>query len=76
MRASTVTVTDEGIRDNQRRGCMSVREFFAWAGIGRTAVYAELKSGRLRVKKCGSRTLITLQDAQQMLDRLPSKFPS
>jgi hypothetical protein len=55
---------------------MSVRESFAWAGIGRTAVYAELKSGRFQAKNCGPRTLITLQDAQQVLDRLPSESPS
>jgi hypothetical protein len=69
-----MTVIDEGIRHNQR-GSMSVREFCEWASIGRTAAYAEIKAGRLRAKKCGSRTLIAWEDAWQWLDQLPSKPP-
>ena len=54
-------------------GVFSVNEFCQWAGIGRTAVYAELKAGRLSAKKLGRRTIIPKGEAERWLASLPSQ---
>ena len=41
-----------------RRASWSINEWCAEAGIGRVKCYEEMKRGRIRAKKCGSRTLI------------------
>ena len=38
--------------------------------LGRTTLYAEAKGGRLRLTKCGGRTLILADDARAFLDSL------
>jgi excisionase family DNA binding protein len=38
---------------------LSIPEFCAAVGIGRSRTYEEIKAGRLRVLKCGRRTLIS-----------------
>lgn len=40
-------------------------------GVGRTKLYAEIKSGRLKVKKCGTRTIVPREELQGWLDSLP-----
>jgi len=40
-------------------------------GIGRTKLYAEIRDGKLKAKKLGSRTLIAATEAQAYLDALP-----
>jgi excisionase family DNA binding protein len=41
-------------------------------GLGRTTIYAALKSGALSARKCGRRTLILAADLEAFLDSLPS----
>jgi len=53
-----------------QRVALSIPEFCAAVGIGRSRVYEEIKEGRLRVLKCGRRTLIAKDAVQQWLDRL------
>ena len=50
---------------------MSLKEFSDRYGPGRTKTYEEIKSGRLRARKFGSRTIITEDDAEEWLDSLP-----
>ena len=57
--------------DPIRAGVLSVNDFCQWAGIGRTAFYAELKSGRLVARKFGRRTIVPLSEAEKWLDSLP-----
>ena len=38
---------------------LSIRDFCKVAGISRSRTYEEIKAGRLRILKCGRRTLIT-----------------
>jgi len=52
-------------------GVFSVNEFCHWAGIGRTAVYAEMKAGRLSAKKFGRRTIIPRSEAERWFSSLP-----
>ena len=54
-------------------GVFSVSDFCQWAGIGRTAVYAEMKAGRLSAKKFGRRTIIPKSEAERWLASLPSQ---
>jgi hypothetical protein len=50
---------------------MTIREFCAWSRIGRTAVYREIKLGRLVLRKVGSKSLIAVTDAESWLRSLP-----
>lgn len=52
----------------------SVDEFCQWAGIGRTAAYAEMKTGRLTALKMGRRTIIRKSDAEKWMTSLPPKW--
>ncbi len=54
-----------------RAAVLSVNDFCQWAGIGRTAFYAELKSGRLVARKFGRRTIVPMSEAEKWLDSLP-----
>jgi excisionase family DNA binding protein len=45
-------------------------------GIGRSKVYLDLKSGKLRAKKHGKRTIITESEARRWLDALPARSPN
>ena len=50
---------------------MSIRVFCETYGVGRTKVYAEIKAGRLRVKKAGRRTIIGDEAAEEWWRSLP-----
>jgi excisionase family DNA binding protein len=54
-----------------RQRAMSIVQFCERYGLGRTRVYEELKSGRLRGRKSGKRTIIAEDDAEDWLRRLP-----
>jgi excisionase family DNA binding protein len=62
-------------KERQRRAkqrAMSLAEFCERYGIGRSRAYKELSSGRLRGRKSGRRTLISLDDAEDWLRNLPA----
>jgi excisionase family DNA binding protein len=50
---------------------MSIAQFSERYGLGRTTIYEEIKRGRLRARKCGKRTIITEDDAEDFLRSLP-----
>jgi excisionase family DNA binding protein len=56
-------------------GAMSVKEFCEKYGIGTTKFYEEVKSGRLRAVKCGTRTLVLNRDSRAWEDALPVSNP-
>lgn len=61
--------------ERQRRaqqGAMSIARFSEEYAIGRTKTYEELKSGRLRGRKIGKRTIISQHDAEAWLQGLPA----
>ncbi len=41
--------------------------------IGRTSIFAEIKSGRLEARKIGKRTIITAQALRTYLENLPKR---
>lgn len=51
----------------------AIPELAAAVGVGRTKIYEEIKAGRLRVTKCGGRTIITASQAQAWLASLPQQ---
>ena len=51
---------------------MTVPEFCKWARLGRTAVYREVKSGRLVLRKVGAKSLVLVADAEAWLRSLPT----
>jgi excisionase family DNA binding protein len=62
---------ENGAQGRGRQRAMSIAEFSDRYGPGRTTVYEEIKSGRLRARKCGKRTFITEDDAEDWLRCLP-----
>src|SRR5262249_57859186 len=61
-------------REQERRArqrAMSIAQFCQRYSLSRTKVYEELKSGRLRGRKIGRRTIITEDDAEGWLRNLP-----
>ena len=49
---------------------LSIADFCAATTLGRTRVYEEIKHGRLKVLKCGRRTLIPVEELQAWMLRL------
>jgi hypothetical protein len=56
----------------RRQRAMSIARFSEEYAIGRTTAYEELKSGRLRGRKIGTRTIISQDDAEAWLRQLPA----
>lgn len=57
---------------NLKKITYSIDEAAAQAGIGRVKLYAEIKAGRLKMKKCGSRSIILARDLEEWLNSLPN----
>ncbi len=53
-----------------------LNDFCASHGISRAQVYVEIREGRLKARKLGTKTLILAADAQAYLDSLPAFQPS
>ena len=68
-RASRISERERERRAQQR--AFSINEFSQVYGIGRSKIYNELHSGRLRGRKIGKRTVIAEVDAEDWLLRLP-----
>ena len=58
-------------RNSAAPRAFSVEQFCQRFGIGRTSVYQEIRLGRLRARKIGRRTIITEDDGEAWLQRLP-----
>ena len=69
MNINKVSEAERARRARQR--AMSISEFSERYGPGRTTIYEEIKLGRLRARKCGKRTYIAEDDAEDWLRSLP-----
>ncbi len=54
------------------KSALSIDEFCERFTVGRTLVYKELASGRLRANKAGRRTIIPLSEGERWLKALPA----
>jgi excisionase family DNA binding protein len=54
----------------------TIAEACAAARIGKTAIYAFIKSGALKAVKCRRRTLILADELERFISSLPSLHPS
>jgi hypothetical protein len=54
-------------------GALSIAEFCARYGVGRTAAYKEINDGRLEARKRGARTLIPRASARRWFQNLPAR---
>jgi excisionase family DNA binding protein len=62
------------VHEHQRRSlqrAMSISAFCQIFNIGRTSTYAQIRAGRLKVRKVGRRTLIGDDDAEEWWRSLP-----
>jgi hypothetical protein len=59
-----------------KREAFSPDEFATRNSIGRTTVFAEIKSGRLEARKVGNRTIITREAEKAWQKSLPPAGPS
>jgi len=50
---------------------MTVNEFLHWSSIGRTRFYEEVKIGRLKLRKIGRKSVVSIVDAEEWLANLP-----
>ena len=57
------------------RGALSIAKLCAYASVGRTTVFAEIKAGRLIAHKLGRSTIIFVEDADAWLQSLPRVRP-
>lgn len=55
----------------ENRGALTVDEFCGWASIGRSKFYQEVQEGRIRLRKIGRKSVVTLDDATNWLSNLP-----
>ena len=58
------------------RGALSIAKLCAYASVGRTTVFAEIKAGRLVARKLGRSTVILIEDVDAWLQSLPRVRPS
>lgn len=49
----------------------SIQEVSDLVGLGKTKIYAAIKSGELKARKYGKRTLVLKQDVEAFLNNLP-----
>jgi hypothetical protein len=55
----------------ERQRAMSLNQFCERYNIGRTKVYEQIKQRRLKARKCGARTIIAEDDAEEWFNSLP-----
>ncbi|MEP3277055.1 MAG: DNA-binding protein [Stappiaceae bacterium] len=55
----------------ENRGALTVDEFCGWASIGRTKFYQEVNEGRIKIRKIGRKSVITMPDALKWVSSLP-----
>lgn len=68
----TKKISDRELQRRARHRGMSIDDFGDSYEPGRTKTFEEIKTGRLRAKKIGRRTIITEDDAEAWLQQLPS----
>lgn len=55
------------------RIAFTVAEFAKASAISKSTAYALIRRGEIAARKCGTRTLILVEDAEKWTSRLPMK---
>jgi excisionase family DNA binding protein len=76
LQMSDRNISDRECKRRAHQRAMSIDEFCRDYGVGRTTAYEELNAGRLRARKCGKRTIITADAAEDWLRALPTLEPT
>jgi excisionase family DNA binding protein len=53
---------------------LTVPEAAALSSLGQTSLYKAIREGRLRIRKYGTRTIITRSDLASFLENLPDEL--
>ncbi|WP_366938564.1 helix-turn-helix domain-containing protein [Bradyrhizobium sp.] len=61
------------LRSAVERLGLTVPEAAALSSLGQTSLYKAIREGRLRIRKYGTRTIITRADLTSFLENLPNK---
>jgi hypothetical protein len=64
--------TFEAIEMNSMALAYSIPDAVAASGLGRTRLYSAIKTGDLRTRKFGRRTIILVDDLKSFLEALPT----
>jgi excisionase family DNA binding protein len=57
--------------DGKQKLAYSIKEVQQLVGVGRTSIFKAIKEQKLRIAKCGSRSLVLSSDLQEWLASLP-----
>jgi excisionase family DNA binding protein len=61
------------LRPTMEKLGLTVREAAALSSLGQTSIYKAIKERRLRIRKYGTRTIITRADLAAFLENLPDE---
>ena len=61
------------LRPTMEKLGVTVPEAMAISSLGQTSIYKAIKEGRLRIRKYGTRTIITRTDLASFLENLPDQ---
>ncbi|WP_456780400.1 helix-turn-helix domain-containing protein [Bradyrhizobium sp. USDA 3315] len=67
----TIAKRDAPVRPTLERLGLTVAEAAVLSSLGQTSVYKAIREGRLRIRKYGTRTIITRADLASFLENLP-----
>lgn len=59
------------LRPTMEKLGLTVPEAAALSSLGQTSIYKAIREGRLRIRKYGTRTIITRTDLASFLENLP-----
>ena len=71
MEAQIKTAVIQSLLTGEPKLGLSINQMVDVTSIGRSKLYEDIKLGKLRAKKNGKRTLVTIFDAIDYLENLP-----
>lgn len=60
--------------DDKRNDALSIRALLTRFPIGKTKLHEEIRAGRLKARKLGTRTVILLPDYEKWVASLPARY--
>lgn len=70
---TSTTPPDDPQSESETKLAYSLAGFCRASTLGRTKVFEEIRCGRLKAKKVGSRTIITVESALEYMSELEEK---